>query len=225
MYQHVDTTGRVIDLPVSKVVCVGKNYQDHINEMEKHFKSAAADDPLLFMKPLNSLCSLALPVKIPTDKGECHNEIEVAVLLQHRLCNCDDAKEAGQAIWGLGLALDLTLRDVQLKLKQAGHPWERAKAFDGSCPVSAFVPKSQFPYLDDIAFSLNVNQVIRQQGNTNSMLIGIVELIMQMSQTFTLDAGDIILTGTPSGVGALNEGDVLQMKLASHLDVQTKVIS
>ncbi|MCW8107198.1 fumarylacetoacetate hydrolase family protein [Alteromonas ponticola] len=225
MYQHSDNAGGVIDLPVNKVVCVGKNYQDHVIEMEKHFKSTVGDTPLIFMKPRNSICSLSHPVKIPSDKGECHNEVEVALLLQHRLCNCDDLKEAEQAIWGIGIALDLTLRDIQLELKKAGQPWERAKAFDASCPVSAFVPKSQFQHLDDITFSLQVNGSIRQQGSTKHMLVGMVDLVMQMSQAFTLDAGDIILTGTPSGVGPLAKGDELQLRLGSHLDVHTKVIA
>ncbi len=224
MYQHTDNAGDVIDLPVNKVVCVGRNYQDHISEMNKQFKPADNGNILLFMKPRNAICAMAEPIKIPTDKGECHNEIEVALLLQHRLCNCKDEKEAKRAIWGVGLALDLTLRDIQLSLKKAGQPWERAKAFDGSCPVSAFIHKSQFQSLSDIEFNLQVNNVARQQGNTKDMLVGVTDLIMQMSQAFTLDAGDIILTGTPSGVGPLYKGDLIHSKLANLISIQTEVI-
>ncbi|MCW8092550.1 fumarylacetoacetate hydrolase family protein [Alteromonas sp. ASW11-130] len=224
MYQHRNSAGGVIDLPANKVVCVGKNYQDHIDEMNKHFRSSDSAEPLLFMKPLNSLCALEQTVKIPDDKGACHNEVEVAILLQRRLCRCDDAKEAEQAIWGLGVALDLTLRDIQLKLKKAGHPWERSKSFDGSCPISSFAPKSQFQCLNNIDFSLEVNESIRQKGNTKDMLVGIVELLMKMSHAFTLDVGDIILTGTPSGVGPLLKGDTLRVKMAHHFDIQTQVI-
>ncbi len=225
MYQHTDNVGEVIDLPVNKVVCVGRNYEAHINEMNKHFKSVNTDNILLFMKPSNAICSMAQPIKIPDGKGECHNEIEVALLLCHQLTNCESAEEALEAVWGVGLALDLTLRDIQLSLKQAGQPWERAKAFDGSCPVSAFIPKSQVESLSDLEFSLQVNSSIRQQGNTSDMLVSITDLIMQMSNAFTLNPGDILLTGTPSGVGPLVKGDVIHAKLSNLLHVQTEVIN
>ena len=218
MYQHRDHEGNVIDLPVEKVVCIGRNYLDHIHEM----KSAVPDLPLLFLKPKAALCDMALPLCIPTDKGECHNELEVAVLLKSPLCNATEA-EVRSAIWGVGLALDLTLRDIQRELKAQGHPWERAKAFDYSCPVSGFVPVESMGDLQDIHFTLNINGEPRQIGHTALMLHNIVSLIAHMSCTFRLDAGDVILTGTPKGVGPLNINDTIEAVLEGYFSVNTKV--
>jgi len=218
MYQHKDIKGNVIDIPAGKVVCIGRNYLDHINEMN----SAVPDLPLLFLKPNAALCDMTLPLIIPTDKGECHNELEVAVLLQSPLCNASEA-EVRAAIWGVGLALDLTLRDVQRELKAQGHPWERAKAFDYSCPVSGFVPIENIADLQDLHFTLNINGDCRQSGHTALMLHKIVPLIAHMSATFSLSAGDIILTGTPKGVGPLHINDTIEANLEDHFSVNTKV--
>ncbi|MCU7555973.1 fumarylacetoacetate hydrolase family protein [Alteromonas sp. ASW11-19] len=219
MYMHQDNLGNPIALPVGKAICVGRNYHDHIDEM----RSEVPAEPLLFMKPKAAFCHMQNPLRIPEGKGECHNELEVAVLLKQPLCNAS-VGEVLAAIWGIGLGLDLTLRDVQQTLKQKGLPWERSKAFDFSCPLSGFVPVSQFTRLDDIHFSLTVNDQQRQSGNTAMMLHAIPELIAHMSGVFTLDAGDVILTGTPKGVAALNNNDVVRAELADHFHVSTKVI-
>ena len=218
MYQHRDSKGNVIDLPTGKVVCIGRNYLDHIHEM----KSVVPELPLLFLKPNAALCNMALPLCIPTDKGECHNELEVAVLLHSSLSNATET-EVSSAIWGVGLGLDLTLRDIQRELKAQGHPWERAKAFDYSCPVSGFVPIDSIDDLQDIHFTLNINGDCRQLGHTALMLHKIVPLIAHMSSTFRLDAGDVILTGTPKGVGPLHINDTIEAVLEGYFSVNTKV--
>ncbi len=218
MYQHLDEVGGPVDLPVGKVVCVGKNYQDHIEEMQ----SSAPSSPLLFMKPRAAMCALAEPLRIPADSGECHNELELAILLGTPLCNASN-DDVISAIWGVGLGLDLTLRDLQRKLKQQGHPWERAKAFDFSCPLSQFIPKSRFAGFESIDFALSVNGERRQQGNSANMLHAIVPLIAYMSSQFSLDAGDVILTGTPRGVGPLQPQDRLTATLDDKLSINTQV--
>ncbi|WP_414827896.1 fumarylacetoacetate hydrolase family protein [Alteromonas sp. H39] len=218
MYLHQDNLGNPIDLPVGKVVCVGRNYLDHIDEM----RSAVPDEPLLFMKPKAALCDMSQPLVIPLDKGECQNELEVAVLLKHPLCKADQ-EEAIKAIWGVGLALDFTLRELQRDLKEKGLPWERCKSFDFSCPVSGFVPASQIADLQDLTFSLTVNGQQRQSGHTALMLHKVADLLSHMSQVFTLDAGDIIITGTPKGVEALKPGDELTAALDGHVSVSTTV--
>ncbi|MBQ4831423.1 fumarylacetoacetate hydrolase family protein [Alteromonas sp. MMG017] len=219
MYQHVEFQGNPIALPIGKVACIGRNYLDHIEEM----KSVVSESPLLFLKPKAALCDMATPLVIPTNQGECHNELEVAVLLKYALYKATEA-EVLAAIWGIGLGLDLTLRDVQRELKAQGQPWERAKSFDLSCPVSGFVPIDSTTDLQDLHFTLSINGEIRQSGHTAMMLHKIVPLIAHMSQTFTLDAGDVVLTGTPKGVGPLLAGDNVEATLHDKITVNTKVV-
>ena len=218
VYHHVDENARPIALPVGKAVCVGRNYLMHIQELN----NAVPERPLLFIKPSTSLVTLAEPVLIPRDQGSCHNEIELAILINQPLKNASEA-QAEQAIYGYGLALDLTLRDLQDELKRQGHPWERAKAFDGSCPVSPFVQKSRIADHQNVSFKLQVNGHIRQQGNSKDMLVAINALISEISHTFTLLPGDIVLTGTPKGVGPLYAGDKLEVSLDDMLTVTTEV--
>ena len=218
-YQHKSVAEQPIALPVNKVVCIGRNYLDHIQEMN----SVVSEAPLLFMKPKSAMCDMTMPLVIPADKGACHNELEVAVLLENSLKNASEP-EVADAIWGIGLGLDLTLRDVQASLKKQGQPWERAKAFDNSAPLSSFVPLVELDSLDDLRFTLKINGEVRQQGHTALMLHKIIPLIAHMSTVFSLDAGDVILTGTPKGVGPLNDGDTVAVSLDAFFSLQTKVI-
>ena len=217
-YQHLDINGNAICLPVGKVVCIGQNYQDHIAEMQ----SKTAPEALFFIKPSTALCAMAPGFTIPSAQGAVHNETELAVLIGQPL------KQAGyaavnDAIWGYSLALDLTLRDIQAQLKQLGRPWEIAKGFDGACPVAGFVEKARVQHPQQLDFSLTVNGTQRQQGNTANMIRGITQLISEMSQHFTLLPGDIVLTGTPAGVGPLSSGDTLQLQLSDLFTVNSKV--
>lgn len=217
-YKHVTAEGMPIALPVGKVVCIGQNYQDHINEMN----SKTAPQALFFIKPTTALCALAPEFSIPADQGAVHNETELAVLIGKTLTRADEQTVA-DAIWGYSLALDLTLRDVQAQLKQLGRPWEVAKGFDGACPVGGFVAKQAVTSPQQLTFSLQVNGSLRQQGNTANMIRGITQLISEMSQHFTLLPGDMVLTGTPAGVGPLQHADQLQLTLADHFTIQTQV--
>jgi 2-keto-4-pentenoate hydratase/2-oxohepta-3-ene-1,7-dioic acid hydratase in catechol pathway len=218
-YKHIDSDGKTIDLPVGKVVCVGRNYLQHIKELDNDIPS----EPLLFTKPSTALSALNRPVVIPKNLGPCHNELEVAVLINSRLCQ-SSIKDAEAAIWGIGLGLDLTLRDVQSALKKQGHPWERAKAFDHSCPMSQFVVKDKMGPLSSIDFSLNVNDEIRQQGNSQEMLYPILKLLVNISNTFTLLPGDIVMTGTPKGVATLLVDDQLIIELNGQFSIRTHVV-
>ena len=219
MYQHTTLTGEHIDLPIGKVVCVGRNYLDHIQELNNEIPA----EPLLFMKPATALCEISKPLVIPADLGECHNELEVALLIAQPLRDCSSEQTAADALYGVGLALDLTLRDVQQKLKDKGQPWERAKAFDGACPVSSFMPLDASIDLGDLDFSLTINGEVRQQCNTKMMMRDALSLLCAISQVFTLQPGDIVLTGTPKGVGPLHPGDSLQLKMAPWFDIHTQV--
>jgi len=167
------------------------------------------------MKPNTAFCNMLSDIHIPTDQGECHNEVEVAVLIKEKLSKVDET-QALSAIWGYGLGLDLTLREVQKKLKQLGRPWERAKAFDSSAPISPFIEQAQIEDATNINFSLSVNDSIRQQGNTKLMIRDIASLVSLISQHFTLLPGDVVLTGTPAGVAPLYAGDKLSLTIEQH---------
>lgn len=211
IYQHRYLDGSSLHLPVGKVVCIGRNYLDHIRELN----NPIPETPILFIKPTTALVALNQPIQLPVGRGECHHEVELAVLVGQLLQNAE-AKTARQAVAGYGVALDLTLRDLQNELKKKGHPWETAKAFDGSCPLSLFLKPEALPHPQAIDLSLRVNGEIRQQGNTQQMMVGIFELMAYMSTHFSLQPGDVVLTGTPAGVGPLTSGDVLILNLAGY---------
>lgn len=201
----------------NKVVCVGRNYAAHAKELNNPIPV----EPLLFMKPATTLVPFSDPIPASSFSEPVHYELEVAILLGKTLKNADEV-DASSAIDAVGLALDLTLRELQNELKSKGEPWEKAKAFDGSCPVSSFVPNDNLD-LSNLEFELKVNGELKQQGNTSQMLVPIVQLIQYASRHFTLNAGDIILTGTPAGVGALAVGDKLEASLANQVYERTTV--
>lgn len=203
---------------VGKVVCVGRNYAEHVRELNNPLPAA----PLWFIKPASSIVPMRDCILIPADRGSCHHEIEVAILIGSRLRRCD-AATARAAISGVGLALDLTLRDLQSTLKEKGHPWEIAKAFDGSCVLSEFLPVAQIADVQSIEFSLSVNGVRRQHGVTSSQIFPILDLLQQASRHFTLEPGDVLLTGTPAGVAALHDGDRLCAEIPGLLRCECSV--
>jgi len=211
VYQHRYLDGSPLALPVGKVVCIGRNYLDHIRELN----NAVPETPILFMKPATALVSLDEPIPWPAGRGECHHEVELAVLVGRELRNAN-AERARDAVAGYGVALDLTLRALQNELKSKGHPWETAKAFDGACPLSPFLKPESLPEPQAADLGLQVNGQWRQQGNTRLMIVGIFELMAYISTHFTLQPGDVVLTGTPAGVGPLHSGDVLLLRLADH---------
>ena len=219
IYQHHWADGERIDLPVGKAVCAGLNYALHVKEMNSQ---APEEEPVLFIKPATAMRSLQQPVVIPGDRGSVHHELEIAVLIGQTLCQADETL-AREAISGVGVALDLTLRELQTQLKKAGRPWEKSKAFDGSCPISRFVPVWQCPPLNRLDIQLRVNGQCRQQGNSRDMLFPIPRLLVEISRYFTLQPGDIVLTGTPEGVGPLVSGDALSLSLGELLTVDTCV--
>lgn len=217
-YQHLWKDGNPVHLPLGKIVCIGRNYAEHARELN----NPVPDQPLLFIKPSTAAVHVTRPLDFPRDRGSVHFETELAVLIGRPLTNAS-AAEAKTAIFGYGLALDLTLRDVQSQLKEKGQPWERAKAFDGSCPLSPFVPAELLPE-DNIHFTLDVDGERRQTGDTRDMLHPVLELISHMSSQFTLLPGDVVLTGTPKGVGPLQSGQTLSLELEKLLFVETKVV-
>lgn len=217
MYQHAFVDGSLSELPLGKVVCVGRNYAAHARELG----NAIPEAPILFMKPSTAMVSFAEPVHLPEDQGDCHHETEITLLIGERLQHATEAV-ARAAIVGIGLGLDLTLRDLQADLKKKGYPWEIAKAFDGAAPLTPFLHPAQLPALESLSFSLDVNGGRRQTGDASCMLTPIVALVHYISKYFTLMPGDVVMTGTPEGVAALRSGDVLCVSLGEW-QFQTKV--
>ncbi len=211
------TDGTQYQSTLGKIVCVGRNYADHAKELN----NPVPTEPILFIKPESSAVSLNQDIKIPSN--DCHYETEIAILIGSTLASAND-KEAEAAVIGIGLALDLTRRALQSKLKANSHPWELAKSFDGACPLTDFVKRDQFSSLNNISFSLHINDELKQDGCSKDMLNPVIPLIVHMSQYFTLKPGDIILTGTPKGVGELHSGDKLRFKLMDKLQLETNIL-
>jgi len=194
---------------IGKIVCVGLNYADHATEM----KSALPSEPLLFMKPATAAADLSRLLQIPHDRGAVHHELELAVLIGAPLCNADEAS-CRNAIAGIGIAIDLTLRDVQAQLKRAGQPWERSKAFDRAYPMSHFISANDLD-LQNLTLQLWRNGQLQQNGHTAQMIFPVATLLAAISREFSLLPGDIVSTGTPAGVGPLQRGDALIATLGS----------
>ncbi|MBT0587457.1 fumarylacetoacetate hydrolase family protein [Alteromonas oceanisediminis] len=225
VYRHRFRDNRDCHVSAGKIVCVGRNYQAHARELGNDIPQ----HPLLFMKPQTALADMHQPLHIPAGWGTCHNEIEVAILVGKPLSKADKGS-AISAICGVGLGLDLTLRDAQTALKASGHPWERAKAFDRSCPLSVFQPVSlESPqdgqHLQGLQLSLSINGQLRQSGCSRDMIFSILDLLCEISATFTLVPGDVVLTGTPAGVGPLHHEDAIEARLSGALLPEPIVVS
>lgn len=216
-YQHSLADGSALSLPLGKIVCIGRNYAAHAKELNNEVPS----EPLLFIKPASALAPMNEPVTVPKERGQVHFETELAILIGERMTDVDE-QAAQHGIAGVGLALDLTLRDLQTELKEKGHPWERAKAFDGACPVSPFLTPASVGDLDDVQIRLSVDGKVRQDGNTSQMITPILKLISHISQWFTLEPGDLVLTGTPAGVGELKAGSKLCVEIVDLLRIETE---
>lgn len=219
-YQHQYTDGTLIHYPLGKVVCIGRNYAEHAKELNNPVPS----EPLLFIKPGSCAVALEGGFGIPAERGAVHYEAEIAVLIGKPLSRKPNEEEIRDAISGFAPALDLTLRDVQAKLKEKGHPWEIAKSFDGACVLAPFVPVSAVEELTDIGIRLTVNGEVRQDGNSSQMLNAIVPLLQHIAGHFSLQAGDVVLTGTPAGVGPLNQGDQLALELVGLSRFESHVL-
>ncbi len=208
----------------SKIVCVGRNYAAHAKELG----NAVPEAPILFIKPPSSVRYVSEGIVLPKDVGACHYETELCVKIGGRQPLKNATSEHAQAaISGVTLGLDLTLRDLQNDLKQKGYPWERAKAFDGACILADWLEPQLLPTLNQLSFTLSIDGVMKQQGQAQDMLFNIVTLIAHISQTFSLMPGDVVMTGTPAGVGSLQAGQQLTLTLATLAEPvswQTQVI-
>ena len=188
-----------------KIICVGRNYADHIKELD----NKKPKDPVLFLKPQTAIINKGQPFFIPSFSEEIHYELEVIIKI-NRLGRFIENKFSHKYYDEIGLGIDFTARDLQLELKKNGLPWEKAKAFDGSCLIGDWKNKKDFNNIDNIDFRLTKNDEIVQNSNTSLMLWKVDELIEYISKFFTLKIGDIIFTGTPAGVGKVQLNDKLK---------------
>ena len=196
--------------PIGKIVCLARNYAEHAKELGNETPVA----PVLFMKPASSVIGDGEAVRIPVYSQECHYEVELAVLIGKQACNVT-ADRALEYVAGYGVGIDMTLRDVQNSLKAKGLPWEIAKGFDTACPLTDFVPASAVADPHDLNLKFAVNGEGRQDGTSSDMINRIPQIIAHISGIFTLDPGDVILTGTPAGVGQVRAGDVMTAEIGT----------
>lgn len=194
-----------------KIVCVGRNYVDHIAELANEKPT----DPVLFIKPDSALLEKDKHFYLPKFSNDVHHEIELVFRIGKVGKNIS-SKFAYKYIDSYGIGIDFTARDVQAKLKEKGLPWEKAKAFDGSAFVSALKPFDSEIMNQPIFFSLNKNGETVQSGSSDLMIWKLDTLIEEISKYFTLKTGDLIFTGTPAGVSAVKENDLLEGYLGSE---------
>ena len=193
------------ELICMKIICIGRNYTNHIEELNNE----RPQEPVVFLKPDSAILLKQHPFVIPEFSEDIHHEIEIIVKIS-KVGKYIEPKFAPKYYDEISVGIDFTARDLQAKLKEKGLPWEKAKAFDGSAVIGDFVPKTKFDSLENITFELTNNNKIVQKGNSSLMLWKIDELIAYVSQFFTLKIGDIIFTGTPAGVAAVKPDDVLE---------------
>ncbi|QJD94706.1 fumarylacetoacetate hydrolase family protein [Mucilaginibacter robiniae] len=188
-----------------KIIAIGRNYAEHAKELNNPVPTV----PVIFMKPDTALLKDNKPFYLPEFSEDVHHEIELVLKISKEGKHIAE-KYAADYFDEIGLGIDFTARDVQSRHKEKGLPWELAKAFDHSAPISNFVPKSQFQDLCNLNLKLDVNGQTRQDGNTRDLSFSYEQIIAFVSRYITLKKGDLIFTGTPEGVAKVNIGDRLE---------------
>lgn len=209
----VPVAGETGRFPVRRVYCIGRNYAAHAREMGH---DPDREPPFFFCKPADAVRPVApgqtLDLPYPPKTSDLHHEVELVVAISKGGANIR-VEEAMDHVYGYAVGLDMTRRDRQQDMKDLARPWELGKAFDASAPISAITPAGQAGDVEQAQITLNVNGQPRQSGNVNQMIWSIAESISYLSDYFRLEAGDMIFTGTPDGVGPVVTGDVLEASL------------
>ncbi|TLY51341.1 MAG: fumarylacetoacetate hydrolase family protein [Gammaproteobacteria bacterium] len=195
--------------PVHRIYCIGRNYADHAKEMGAPVERGT---PMFFCKPADALVADGATMSYPSATKELHHEVEMVVALHSG--GSDIAEhDARSHIFAYGVGLDLTRRDLQAAAKAKGHPWDVAKAFDSSAPLSVLRPASDIGHPEHAQLTLDVNGARRQQTDIAEMIFSVPQIIAELSKLFELKPGDLIYTGTPAGVAALQRGDSWDARL------------
>ena len=201
-----------------KIIAIGRNYIEHAKELN----NPVPKEPMFFMKPETALIRNNKPFFYPDFSKEIHYETEIVF----KICKLGkniEPKFANRYFQEIGIGIDFTARDLQKKCKENGKPWEIAKSFDGSAPISKFIPKTYFPDLNNLEFSLDKNGETVQEGNTKNMIFNFDAIIAYISKFVTLKIGDLVFTGTPAGVGEIKIGDKLSASINNKLMLDFKI--
>ncbi|EGC38303.1 hypothetical protein DICPUDRAFT_149041 [Dictyostelium purpureum] len=203
-----------------KIVAVGRNYAQHAKELGNEVPS----EPFFFLKPTSSyLLQGTGAIEIPNENSDIHHEVELGVVISKKGRDID-INSAMDYVGGYTLALDMTSRDQQAIAKSKGLPWSIAKGYDTFCPISGFIPKDKIKNIDDLELWLSIDGQIKQKGNTNQMIFNVPHLIQYISTIMTLEEGDLILTGTPSGVGPVKPGQKVKCGITDVAGMEFDVI-
>nr|XP_020661594.1 acylpyruvase FAHD1, mitochondrial [Pogona vitticeps]XP_020661595.1 acylpyruvase FAHD1, mitochondrial [Pogona vitticeps] len=200
------------------IICVGRNYAEHAKEM----KNTLPTEPLFFLKPSSAYVREGSPIVRPYYCHKLHHEVELGVVIGKRAQEVPQAAAMGH-VAGYALCLDMTARDTQEECKAKGLPWTLAKGFSTSCPVSDFIPKEKVPDPHQLKIWLKVNGELRQEGHTSAMIFSIPYVISYISGIITLEEGDVILTGSPQGVSAVQEKDEIEAGIEGLLTMRFQV--
>lgn len=208
--------GQSADFPVHRIYCVGRNFAEHAKEMGAEVP--ARGTPVFFMKPADAVVTKGGDIPYPGMTNDLHHEVELVVALDRDADGIIDRHSALDYVFGYGVGLDLTRRDLQNTAKEKRLPWDTSKGFDFSAPVSAIIPKKDIANLESLVLSLQINDVMRQRAPLSDMVFNVAEIIHELSKLYTLKAGDLIFMGTPSGVAALQPGDRFTASLEGLID-------
>lgn len=206
--KHIKLSNSNEQIPIGKIVCIGRNYSEHAKELGNEVPAK----PVLFLKPASAVIYSGEDIIHPTYGDDLHHEIELVLLIGSDVKNASPEKSEN-AIAGFGVGLDMTLRDVQSKLKSKGHPWTLAKCFDTSAVISDFILKDDYKLSLNEKITLSVNGVVKQEDTLSSMVFNPAKIVEYVSSVMTLEKGDLIFTGTPAGVSKINRGDKLVGKI------------
>ncbi|ASY56868.1 MULTISPECIES: fumarylacetoacetate hydrolase family protein [Sinorhizobium] len=213
-------SGSAVGFPVRRVYCVGRNYAAHAREMGH---DPEREPPFFFQKNADNLLPTGQDFPYPPLSSDVHHEVELVVALRHGGADIP-VEEATAHVYGYGVGIDFTRRDLQAQAKESGRPWTAAKAFEHSAPISAIAPATAVGHPANGNIWLKVNGETRQQGDLAQMIWTVPEIIAELSRLFTLAPGDIIMTGTPAGVGAVERGDVITCGIDGIAALSVKVV-
>ena len=205
-------------IPIGKIVCLARTYKKHALEMVTEITK----DPILFLKPASSVIFNGESIIIPKMSNCLHHEVELGVVIGKK-CKNIKQEEALNHVLGYLIALDITARDIQLEAKKNGWPWSIAKGFDTFAPISEVVLKENVSNPNNLDISLKVNGKIKQNSNTKNMIYSVERIIKFISEIMTLERGDLIITGTPEGIGEIFKGDVLEAELGDLCSLKVNV--
>ncbi|KAF0153044.1 MAG: 5-oxopent-3-ene-1 2 5-tricarboxylate decarboxylase [Ignavibacteria bacterium] len=207
-------------VPIGKLVCVGRNYAAHAKELGGE---ASTEFPIIFLKPASNVIFSGNKVIHPPYSENLHYEVELVLYIGEDIKNGND-EQAEKAIYGYTVGLDMTLRDLQFEFKEKGEPWTLAKCFDTAAVLGEVILKSEHTLRGDENISLSVNGLTKQSTSISNMIFNAVQCVKHISSRMTLEKGDLIFTGTPEGVGRVVPGDKLYGQIENIATIETTII-